>query len=110
MNPRDKALSGFKKRFGMQPEYLGRAPGRVNLMGEHVDYNDGCVLPVAIDRTVLIAFSPSGTDRSIIRAADLKSEIELASQGSGRSKGCCWPQITRLGVVSGRRSAEHPDG
>ena len=80
MNPRDKAISGYQKRFGSKPEYLGRAPGRVNLMGEHIDYNDGCVLPLAIDRTVFIAFSPSGTDRSTIRAADLKSEIELTPQ------------------------------
>lgn len=77
MNPRDKALNGFEKRFGRKPDFLGRAPGRVNLMGEHVDYNDGCVLPVAIDRTVYIAFCPSGQDRSTIRAVDLKSEIEL---------------------------------
>lgn len=80
MKPGDKALSGFEKRFGKMPEYLGRAPGRVNLMGEHVDYNEGCVFPAAIDRTVFIAFSPSGSDRSIIRAADLKLELELDPQ------------------------------
>ncbi|MDQ5851627.1 MAG: galactokinase family protein, partial [Chloroflexota bacterium] len=36
--------------MGRQPVLVGRAPGRVNLIGEHTDYNDGFVLPVAIDR------------------------------------------------------------
>ncbi|MBN2257879.1 MAG: galactokinase [Anaerolineaceae bacterium] len=77
MNPREKALAEFQKRFGWKPDFIGRAPGRVNLMGEHVDYNDGFVLPVAIDRTVAIAFSPSDDDCSTILAADFSSEIEL---------------------------------
>lgn len=45
----------FTKRFGEAPSALVRAPGRVNLIGEHTDYNDGFVLPVAIDRAVWLA-------------------------------------------------------
>ena len=41
--------------FAAKPEVLAAAPGRVNLIGEHVDYNDGFVLPMAIDRHVVIA-------------------------------------------------------
>lgn len=39
----------FEQHFGASPQWLGRAPGRVNLIGEHTDYNDGFVLPCAID-------------------------------------------------------------
>ena len=45
----------FAKRFGKQPDVVVRAPGRINLIGDHTDYNDGLVLPIAIDRSVLIA-------------------------------------------------------
>ena len=46
----------FKQRFGDSPR-LFRAPGRVNLIGEHTDYNDGFVMPVAIDRGTVVAVS-----------------------------------------------------
>jgi galactokinase len=47
--------SAFAERFGGQPEGLWAAPARVNLIGEHTDYNDGWVLPLAIDRRVTVA-------------------------------------------------------
>src|SRR5947209_9394937 len=47
----------FAEQFGGAPEFVVRAPGRVNLIGEHTDYNDGFVFPAAIDRDVLIAGS-----------------------------------------------------
>ena len=65
----DKALSledlaswtdeQFQQRFGQAPTWLAAAPGRVNLIGEHTDYNDGFVLPMAIDRYVVMAAGPS---------------------------------------------------
>lgn len=48
-------VSEFQRRYQAAPELVGRAPGRVNLIGEHTDYNDGFVMPIAIDRHVLIA-------------------------------------------------------
>jgi galactokinase len=49
------AARRFKERFGRAPKWIVAAPGRVNLIGEHVDYNDGFVLPMAIERYCVIA-------------------------------------------------------
>jgi galactokinase len=51
----DGLAASFAERFGSAPDLIWRAPGRVNLIGEHTDYNDGLVLPFAIDRGVLAA-------------------------------------------------------
>jgi galactokinase len=57
-----------------------RAPGRVNLLGEHVDYNDGFVLPAAIDRATYIAFSPTSTDLSTLVAVDFNQRASFSPQ------------------------------
>src|SRR5258706_9758463 len=46
-----------------------RAPGRVNLIGEHTDYNDGFVMPVAIDRSTTVAMAPRGDRLLVVRSA-----------------------------------------
>jgi galactokinase len=77
MNPRQAAIQAFQTRFSHAPLYVARAPGRVNLLGEHVDYNDGFVLPAAIDRATYVAFSPSPTDRTTLVAADFAEEAQF---------------------------------
>ncbi|HEY3476366.1 MAG TPA: galactokinase [Anaerolineales bacterium] len=67
----------FQERFGEAPAYVVRAPGRVNLLGEHVDYNDGFVLPIAIDRATWLAFSLSDSDQTTLAALDLSEEISF---------------------------------
>ncbi len=62
--------AAFKKRFGGEPDFLVRAPGRVNLIGEHTDYSDGFVLPMAIDRAVWIALRPRPDRRVAVHALD----------------------------------------
>jgi galactokinase len=51
----DTVTAAFVERAGRRPDGVWRAPGRVNLIGEHTDYNDGFVLPVAIDRSIVVA-------------------------------------------------------
>lgn len=53
-----RATEAFARHFGVSPAVLARAPGRVNLIGEHTDYTGGYVLPVAIDRDVAVAGRP----------------------------------------------------
>jgi galactokinase len=55
---RDDVRAGFRERFGREPLGTWSAPGRVNLIGEHTDYNEGFVLPFAIDRRTLVAAAP----------------------------------------------------
>lgn len=50
----------YERRFGACPSVIAESPGRVNLIGEHIDYLDGFVLPVAIDRHVVIEAAPTG--------------------------------------------------
>ncbi|MET0714818.1 MAG: galactokinase [Mycetocola sp.] len=52
-----RARAGFEERFEREPLGVWRAPGRVNLIGEHTDYNDGFVFPFAIDRSTVVALA-----------------------------------------------------
>jgi galactokinase len=79
MDTRHRTIDSFRQRFRAEPDFVARSPGRVNLLGEHVDYNDGCVLPAAIDRSTYIAFRRSGTPVSTILAIDLGEETSLSS-------------------------------
>ena len=60
----DAVLALFADTFGGEPAGLWRAPGRVNLIGEHTDYNEGFVLPFAIDRATTVALAPR-SDRTV---------------------------------------------
>ncbi|GAB4567557.1 MAG: galactokinase [Anaerolineae bacterium] len=82
LEQRVSALRGvFRERYGREPEIVVCAPGRVNLIGEHTDYNDGFVLPAAIDRNVLLAAAPREDRRVRLWAADLGEEDEFALDG-----------------------------
>ena len=76
MTLEEQAEEVFRRRHGREPSHLVRAPGRVNLLGEHVDYNDGWVLPAAIDRAVHLAIAPRADALVRIHAADLGADAE----------------------------------
>ena len=70
----------FLNMFGEKPAHIARAPGRVNLLGEHVDYNDGFVLPAAIDRATYIAFAPADRDQTTLLAVDLNQKASFSAR------------------------------
>lgn len=70
MTPIDHVIHAFQKQFNASPTFLVRAPGRVNLIGEHTDYNDGFVLPLAIDRATWIALRPRPDRQVVVHALD----------------------------------------
>ena len=61
--------ASFREHFGSEPEIMMRAPGRVNLIGEHTDYNDGFVFPIAIDRDIMVFSRPR--DDNLVRIYSL---------------------------------------
>lgn len=88
----------FEEKFGRKPEKIVFSPGRINLIGEHVDYNDGWVMPAAIDKAIYVAIGRAA-DISSVYAEDIQSQISFdaaALKPSQRS----WENYI-LGVVSG---------
>lgn len=67
----------FRHRFGLPPPRVVRAPGRVNLIGEHTDYNDGFVLPMAIDRATWIALRPRADDTVVLHSLDHAESVSF---------------------------------
>ncbi len=62
----------FIAEFGAEPAFIVRAPGRVNLIGEHTDYNDGFVFPMAIDRATYIALRPRDDKQVVAVSLDMQ--------------------------------------
>lgn len=74
VHPRERALAAFRRAYGRDPGHLVRAPGRVNLIGEHTDYNEGFVLPMALERAAWIALAPRADGVVRLVADDLGQE------------------------------------
>ena len=73
----DKAHERFQDLFGAPPAGVVFAPGRVNLVGEHTDYNDGFVLPMAIQKGIAFAFTPRIDDVLRVHSADVTQTRDL---------------------------------
>src|SRR5690348_7578254 len=96
---------------GVMPDKLcgrmavqARGPGRVNLIGEHTDYNDGLALPFAIDRGVTVTAEPSDDDTVRVHARDLNEADEFPLHHPDRVDG--WRAFPR-GMVAELASAGH---
>jgi galactokinase len=94
----------FQARFGRSPDGVWAAPGRVNLIGEHTDYNDGFVLPFALDRTThaAVAVREDGRARVASTAEGEAPEMAVADIAPGRVEG--WSAYV-LGVLWALREA-----
>src|SRR2546430_5429732 len=116
--PWTAAVDLLRREFGTQPDFVAGAPGRVNLIGEHTDYNDGLVLPAAIDRHVFIAARRNGSPRVRLAAAAFEGRVEFPCDDPGRPVLPAWaryPQgvaveILGRGVFSPGLDAAPPRG
>lgn len=94
--PVHRARRACREQFG-EPRLVASAPGRINLVGGHTDYNDGLVLPVAIDRRTAVAAHPRDDD--VVRVHSLAfGETATATLNMPRPDGAAWADYVR-GVV-----------
>jgi galactokinase len=77
MNSIESVVQLFEQKFHHAPLVIV-APGRINLIGEHTDYNDGFVMPAAIDKHMVFALAPSGGERSNIHAMDFDEGVNFS--------------------------------
>jgi len=103
---RERAARAFTERFGGKPEGIARAPGRVNLIGEHTDYNGGFVLPMAIDHEIAVAFRPVAGHEAVVWSPDYEEEARFGVDSPERVDGHHWSNYVR-GVASVLANSGH---
>jgi len=98
MIDRTQISARFKDLYGKEPALISKSPGRINIIGEHTDYNEGFVLPTAIDKAVYVALGKREDNEIHLYAEDFKEKYEVElNDVSPTDKG--WPNYI-LGVVN----------
>ena len=88
----------FAQQFNEAPLFVIASPGRINLIGEHVDYNHGFVLPAAIDKYMYVAVSKRNDNQIVLHAADLNQNHQTCLDAPLQPSSSGWPNYV-LGVV-----------
>jgi galactokinase len=98
----DHVAAEFQKHYGRPPRWIAAAPGRVNVIGEHTDYNDGFVLPMAIERYAVMAADKPAAGKDLIQIRDMSGvEPVLVDLSASVKPGAPqWGNYPR-GVVAG---------
>lgn len=105
MTALQRARSRFVGQFGAPATYGARAPGRLNLIGDHTDYADGFVLPMAIDRDVVVVFRPRADGMVVVVSEAFPTPVRCPVHEAGqRLHG--WGAYVQ-GVVGALRDAGH---
>jgi galactokinase len=100
------ASAGLAASFGGEPDIRAAAPGRVNLIGEHIDYCDGFVLPFAIDRHVVICGRANGGGEARIASANSPETATIDLSGNVERGSPPWTNYLR-GVIRGFQERGH---
>ncbi|MGK4566758.1 galactokinase family protein [Flavobacterium sp. 3HN19-14] len=94
-----KTIALFEQQFNQSPAKVVLSPGRINIIGEHIDYNDGYVLPAAIDKIICFAFEKNNSDTAQIVAIDLDDSIEINLKEPAQQQEKVWANYL-LGVIN----------
>ena len=97
-DPLVNSISAYKARFGASPNSTAVAPGRVEILGNHTDYNGGLVMAAALDRFTAIAGSRRSDGRIVLVASDLNDEAEFDASTLRPDPAHSWASYV-LGVV-----------
>jgi len=97
-----EGFAAFANHYGGTPQWTALAPGRVNLIGDHTDYNNGWCLPFAIDRYTVVCASLSAAKDSMLISANAPEPITIQDQAPLQPKGD-WGDYVR-GVMEGYRT------
>lgn len=100
-----RVVKAFRDRFREQPLLVIRSPGRVNLIGEHTDYNDGFVLPMAIERAVWLALRPRADRRVVVSSLEQAESAEFDLDNFRRA-GVGWVEYVK-GMANALQRAGH---
>lgn len=100
---KSQAQNIFRQIFGPDPVLISFSPGRVNIIGEHTDYNEGFVLPAAIDLGIAVAIGPSATGRYEMYASFTDTRVSISTSDIALHKEG-WPNYV-LGMIDQFRKA-----
>lgn len=95
----DKVISGHQRRFGLPPQAVAYAPGRIEILGNHTDYNEGYVLSAAIDMGICVAVSAAEKKHCILAALDAGEETEFELPAERPVRKPLWANYL-IGVVN----------
>lgn len=109
MEIKEKLIDVYAKHFGQAPQAIYASGGRINLIGEHTDYNGGFVFPGAIDKVIMAAISANGTNTVRVYSVDMNESVEFGlneadipeQQWARYIFGVCREVLKRKGVVAG---------
>ena len=114
----ENAVAAYTRQFGSAPAAAAVAPGRVEIMGNHTDYNGGFVLPAALDKATAVVGTATGGDTIKIYAADFRRETVFSASHLQRDPQNSWAsyilgvvdQLQQSGVkIGGFQAAIHSD-
>ena len=86
----DELVAKFEKLYGTKPQIVAYAPGRIEVLGNHTDYNEGYVFSAAIDKGTFFALSPSTDDTCELTAADLMETAKFTTKTVAPAKEMTW--------------------
>ena len=96
---KDTIIASFRETFSTEPDFVVRSPGRVNLIGEHTDYNDGFVFPMALEQATWLACSARDDHHIVIHSINYQERKKIDMQNLQRSDETTWDEYIK-GVVN----------